>query len=835
MGDGMMSLIERRLRLLKKCAQWCVAEIRGHFIRDLMSSTLLTIGLALGAPAALAVTVDQIGELEKSTAQHPAEFNIGDLIHVAMTWRNNHWGFDYCYFSVVAPGDGASYSFGDINGSCDRRDYPDGRVPKHGYQVIDTAKTLYAGELSLNLVPGKTYEAVTEIYPWRNTTPGVSSRYFKIRALSGGVSSVELDPTIQRRALISGAWRSNGATGTVKAWYKKDGVGPYILAGQGLDRFFVDNLPAGRQTLDFYVDFEGKYETYVGSKTIDVLTGSISAMLIEDKRLRVNGRVGGGVDQIKLETVGPQHIELGMCPVSDGEFSCLSDKTLNVGWHDIRITAIRDGAFIVLATREEVDVTPTACWADDNPTVRKQGQPFRLAVDKDEPATHVEAYWRRGNGVWHDSGEVELDSARSATLPGTAGWLPTDDSQYTVLFVVKHDNEIWSEVSEMRTFQVQPLPPAWPEPPAGVMQGRQISVKLTPPEGVDVVQPQWRRSGGTWANAESIVLPDAVTVRDHTIAIAESQTWSAGLYEIRLRVRKDGGLWSEPSAMRTVTISPPPAANPFAGSSLAVYRGEQALGANADVVAGESLTLRLRMQASHTVLGLQWSLALPVGLEKTGAPTYRADLSDQGPPHEIDALVQIGEATLNSGWSGAGGAFASGTHLLDPAKTLLGLVGGKRAVLDIPVRVKRDAHGTIQVITAGRANLVHRQEITSPPLRWVPDEATGGGPLRLKTLVDKARARPGETLAYTIEFMNRSDQRLHDLSIREFVPTHTTLISDSVVCKQMPSALACRVVASGESGEADDEGDNRLIQWRFKGELRPGQQGAVGFKVRVEP
>ncbi|WP_156884512.1 DUF11 domain-containing protein [Pandoraea thiooxydans] len=1182
--------------------------------------------------------VEQIGDLAHSTAANPAQFNIGDLIHVAMTWRHNSWGFESCYFSVIAPGDGASYGFSDINGSCDRRDYPDGRVPKRGYEVIDTAKPLYAGELSLNLVPGQTYEAVTEIYPWRNTEPGVSSRYFKIRPLSGGVSTATPHKHVQGRVDITGAWRGNGATGTVKAWYKKDGVGPYILAGQGLGWFSVYNLPAGRQTLEFYVYYDGKFETYVGSKTVDVLAGGVTALRLEDKRLRVNGWVDGGVKQIKMETVWPNSIDLGTCAVSDGKFSCLSEKALRASWHDIRITASRGSTDLILLNRQHIDVTPSARWADDNPGIRLQGQPFRLAVDKGEEATHLQAYWRRGEkGLWHVSGDLKLGSDRSVVLPDTADWLPTDRSQYMVIFWVRRGSANWSPDSEIRSFQVKPLPPEWSKPPAGSAPGRKVSVTLRPPPGVDVVQPQWRREGGDWTDGQAVALQNTRT-QDHTIAIAESAAWSSGHYDIRLRVRKNEGLWSEPSEAKSVVMRPSSPAEVFrdstltvfdqhgkplmgganvtvgdqityrlklaaasaaeqidlslslagatqlqgqagtlryraalsdpgdgakpidttrlnkgwtgagaafgattrllvsgedapgmlagkhavidipvtvsrpgqipgvkviarghsggqplagqheiaaldlravmprpqwvwpatdseellagqtlhirgqthpsadhvkfrwrdwrdgqyhstndipiepdangrfdvelpdakawvptasgesyqlkflvssagyasawtgvrhlrvrsgagvlGGSSLTVYRGDRSLSANAGVAAGETLTLRLRMQSSHTALGLQWSLVLPAGLEKAGAPMYRADLSDQGRPPLIGGLVQIGTGTLNGQWRGTGGAFGVSAQLLDPVQSLLGLVGGKHAVLDIPVRVKAEAQGAILVKAAGRATLVSQQDLAAPPLlvakvpgqgamtaalaptaegdrqpgealtyrvtlvalkaldgvqlqyrlpaglkqhgtpvfdaqsdlqqgleaawdgsprhdallaagtaleagrriivniplqvapeavdsridsrieaaagnvagtvearhalRVVPDKEADNGPLRLRTLVDKGDAKPGETLAYTIEFMNRSDQPLHELAIHEVVPEHTTLVPQSAVCKQMPAALACRVATLDE---AHGTSDPTPIRWTFSGRLLPGEQGSVGFRVRVE-
>ncbi|WP_293024557.1 hypothetical protein [Pandoraea sp.] len=910
--------------------------------------------------------VEQIGDLAHSTAANPAQFNIGDLIHVAMTWRHNSWGFESCYFSVIAPGDGASYGFSDINGSCDRRDYPDGRVPKRGYEVIDTAKPLYAGELSLNLVPGQTYEAVTEIYPWRNTEPGVSSRYFKIRPLSGGVSTATPHKHVQGRVDITGAWRGNGATGTVKAWYKKDGVGPYILAGQGLGWFSLYNLPAGRQTLEFYVYYEGKFETYVGSKTVDVLAGGVTALRLEDKRLRVNGWVDGGVKQIKMETVWPEAIDLGTCAVSDGKFSCLSEKALRARWHDIRITASRGSTDLILLNRQHIDVTPSARWADDNPGIRLQGQPFRLAVDKGEEATHLQAYWRRGEkGLWHVSGDLKLDSDRSVVLPDTADWLPTDRSQYMVIFWVRRGSANWSPDSEIRSFQVKPLPPEWSKPPAGSAPGRKVSVTLRPPPGVDVVQPQWRREGGDWTDGQAVALQNTRT-QDHTIAIAESAAWSSGHYDIRLRVRKNEGLWSEPSEAKSVVMRPSSPAGVFRDSTLTVFdqHGKPLMG-GANVTVGDQITYRLKLAAASAAEQIDLSLSLagaPQLQGQAGTLRYRAALSEQG-----DGAQPIDTTRLNKGWTGAGAAFGATTRLLVSGEDAPGMLAGKHAVIDIPVRVKAGAQGAIQVKAAGRANFVSQQDLAAPPLliaripvqdamtvtfapfakddrqpgeavlyrvvlnaakalsdvqlryrlpaglkqhgtpyfdtqsdlqqgleatwdgspqhsallapgamlkagrraiikiplqvapeavdsridsrveaaagnvagtaearhtlRVIPDKTPDGGPLRLKTHVDKDNARPGGTLAYTIEFMNRSDQPLHELTIRELVPAHTTLVPQSAQCKQIPAALACRVEAPDED---NDMVGGAQIRWTFSGSLPPGERGTVGFKVRLE-
>lgn len=214
--------------------------------------------------------------------------------------------------------------------------------------------------------------------------------------------------------------------------------------------------------------------------------------------------------------------------------------------------------------------------------------------------------------------------------------------------------------------------------------------------------------------------------------------------------------------------------------------------------------------AAKALTDVQLQYQLPAGLKLRGAPVFdpRSDL----------------KSGLNPAWDGS----ARHGALLQPD---LALEAGRRIIVRIPLQVSPDAvESHIDSSIEAAAGNVDGTARATHALKVVPDKATGGA-LQLKTRVDKRGAEPGETLAYTIEFMNRSDQPLHELTIREIVPAHTTLIPRSAVCKQIPAALVCRV-ATPDRSDSDDAG--RQIRWEFTGDLPPGEQGSVGFKVRVE-
>ena len=99
--------------------------------------------------------------------------------------------------------------------------------------------------------------------------------------------------------------------------------------------------------------------------------------------------------------------------------------------------------------------------------------------------------------------------------------------------------------------------------------------------------------------------------------------------------------------------------------------------------------------------------------------------------------------------------------------------------------------------------------------------------LKLTKNVDKAIALPGETITYTIAYVNTGSEPLSNLKIHDATPAYT--VFNGASCGTLPAGLAsCAVstqpaVASGGT-----------ITWEFTGSLNPGALGAVTFSLTLE-
>jgi uncharacterized repeat protein (TIGR01451 family) len=114
-----------------------------------------------------------------------------------------------------------------------------------------------------------------------------------------------------------------------------------------------------------------------------------------------------------------------------------------------------------------------------------------------------------------------------------------------------------------------------------------------------------------------------------------------------------------------------------------------------------------------------------------------------------------------------------------------------------------------------------------------------------KKLVPAQKVPPGGEVLYTSTFRNISKQRVGNVGIVNPVPANTTLVGGSAWGENTEItfsadggktwASASQVKVLGADGKPRPAGISEFthIRWTYKGELAPGQQGSVGFRVTV--
>lgn len=104
--------------------------------------------------------------------------------------------------------------------------------------------------------------------------------------------------------------------------------------------------------------------------------------------------------------------------------------------------------------------------------------------------------------------------------------------------------------------------------------------------------------------------------------------------------------------------------------------------------------------------------------------------------------------------------------------------------------------------------------------------ATDAG-LKLTKSVDKAVAKSGDAITYTIRFENQSSGALRNLKIYDATPAYT--VFSAVQCNALPAELtACTVTQAPASGAAG------AVEWALEGTLPSGAGGSVQFSVTVQ-
>jgi len=104
--------------------------------------------------------------------------------------------------------------------------------------------------------------------------------------------------------------------------------------------------------------------------------------------------------------------------------------------------------------------------------------------------------------------------------------------------------------------------------------------------------------------------------------------------------------------------------------------------------------------------------------------------------------------------------------------------------------------------------------------------ATNAG-LRLAKTVDKATAKSGDTLLYTITYSNVSSGTVSNIVVSDSTPSYTTFVS--AACGTLPTGIsACNVSTQPSSGSTG------AIKWTLAGSLASSASGQVTFTVKIQ-
>lgn len=113
----------------------------------------------------------------------------------------------------------------------------------------------------------------------------------------------------------------------------------------------------------------------------------------------------------------------------------------------------------------------------------------------------------------------------------------------------------------------------------------------------------------------------------------------------------------------------------------------------------------------------------------------------------------------------------------------------------------------------------HRTDLT------LVGQPNGTG-LRLTKTVDLGVAKTGDTLVYTITYLNQGTTPLSGLKVHDMTPAYTVM--SAATCGTSPSPLVCSVAAKPAAGARG------AVQWTFTGDLPSGASGTVTFSVVVD-
>ncbi len=120
----------------------------------------------------------------------------------------------------------------------------------------------------------------------------------------------------------------------------------------------------------------------------------------------------------------------------------------------------------------------------------------------------------------------------------------------------------------------------------------------------------------------------------------------------------------------------------------------------------------------------------------------------------------------------------------------------------------------------GIVDMLNRSDVTTVGL-------FSGAGLTLTKSVDKVTAKPGDTLVYTVNYVNSSSGDLSNVIISDATPTYTLFLSAN--CGVLPANLTlCTTTLPAVGGTGP-------IIFTFNGDLAPAAGSSVTFSVQVQP
>lgn len=187
-----------------------------------------------------------------------------------------------------------------------------------------------------------------------------------------------------------------------------------------------------------------------------------------------------------------------------------------------------------------------------------------------------------------------------------------------------------------------------------------------------------------------------------------------------------------------------------------------------------------------------------------------------------------------SGWTSTLHRDVNGNGLLDTGDTPIAgaitLTAGQTVRIlvkeNIPAGAPFNAQDQVTVtanFACTNASPALTAAATRTDLTTVGDPASAG--LVLFKSVDKSTALPGETILYTITFVNNSSDPLGSVVIHDSNPAFTTFVS--AANGPLPSGL------TGVALSAPGVGASGAVRWTFTGALLPGAAGTVTFRVNL--
>jgi uncharacterized repeat protein (TIGR01451 family) len=121
------------------------------------------------------------------------------------------------------------------------------------------------------------------------------------------------------------------------------------------------------------------------------------------------------------------------------------------------------------------------------------------------------------------------------------------------------------------------------------------------------------------------------------------------------------------------------------------------------------------------------------------------------------------------------------------------------------------------------ANPVLSTNYVVTDVTFVGNPSTAG--LTLIKSADKAAAKPGEAITYTITYANTSSENLSNIVLYDSTPAYTTFLGAT------NGPLSTNLTSVSVS--APIVGSAGAVRWTFTGSLAPGRSGAVMFSVNI--